>query len=390
VSLPLALVLLLAVGAFVAGALLAVIVEKLRRPRPGSAGSGAREDAAIGELYAQGVAAQRAGKEAAAVAAYQELLRREPGHGEAHARLGEIARGRGDDQSALLHSLQALRTDDRPETLLAAADAYRQIGRPDDAITLYEDVIARDPGHVVALRALRDLAAAEGRWDDALPAQERLISAVDADERAAEQAWLAGIHYERGRARVAEGDLTGGISAFRDALRVQADFVPAAIALGDAHLQAGDPGQALRVWERAVETQPALPLLSRIEGQRREEGRPTRMIALYQAAAARQPDNHAIALALGRVYFDLSMLDEALEQLEKVEVRAPDLPVIHAYLGAVFERRGQTREALDEYRRALRSLSSFEWPHRCAACGVEHAGWADRCPSCHRWNTLRL
>jgi lipopolysaccharide assembly protein B len=390
VSLPLALVLLLAVGAFVAGALLAVIVEKLRRPRPGSAGSGAREDAAIGELYAQGVAAQRAGKEAVAVAAYQELLRREPGHGEAHARLGEIARGRGDDQSALLHSLQALRTDDRPETLLAAADAYRQTGRSDDAIALYEDVIARDPGHVVALRALRDLAAAEGRWDDALPAQERLISAVDADERAAEQAWLAGIHYERGRARVAEGDLTGGISAFRDALRVQADFVPAAIALGDAHQQAGDPRQALRVWERAVETQPALPLLSRIESQRREEGRPSRMIALYQAAAARQPDNHAIALALGRVYFDLSMLDEALEQLEKVEVRAPDLPVIHAYLGAVFERRGQTREALDEYRRALRSLSSFEWPHRCAACGVEHAGWADRCPSCHRWNTLRL
>ncbi len=98
------------------------------------------------------------------------------------------------------------------------------------------------------------------------------------------------------------------------------------------------------------------------------------MIALYQAAVARQPDNLAVALALGRVYFDLSMLDEAVEQLEKVEVRAPDLPVIHAFLGAVFERRGQAREALDEYRRALRSLSSFDWPHRCAACGAEHAG----------------
>jgi tetratricopeptide (TPR) repeat protein len=391
VSIPLALVFLLAVGAFVAGAILAVVVAKLRaprrRPRPAEAAAGA--DVAVGELYAHGVEAQRAGKQAAAVAAYQELLRREPGHGEAHARLGEIASGRGDDQSALLHSLQALRTDDHPETLLAAADAYRRTGRPDDAIALYQDVIARDPDHVAALRALRDLAAAEGRWADARPAQERLVSAVGADERAAEQSWLAGIHYERGRARVAEGDLTGGISAFRDALRGQPDFVPAAVALGDAHLQAGDAAQALRVWERAVDAQPALPLLSRIERQRREEGRPTRMIALYQGAAARQPDNHAIALALGRVYFDLSMLDEAVEQLEKVEVRAPDLPVIHAFLGAVFERRGQTREALDEYRRALRSLSSFEWPHRCAACGAEHAGWADRCPSCRRWNTLR-
>jgi lipopolysaccharide biosynthesis regulator YciM len=383
-------VIILAVGAFVAGALLSVIVASLgararRLPRV----SNAPPDPAVGELYEHGVEAQRAGKQSEAMAAYRELLRREPGHGGTHARLGELARERGDDQSALLHSLQALRSDDRPEALLAAADAYRKTGRPDDAIALYQDVIARDPGHVVALRALRDLAAEEGRWTDAVPAQERLVAAVSADDRSAEQTALAGLHYERGRARVAEGDLTGGIAAFREALRVQAEFVPAAVALGDAYVQTGDPGQALRVWERAVEAQPALPLLSRIEHQRREEGRPTRMIALYQSAAARQPDNHAIALALGRVYFDLAMLDEAVEQLEKVEVRAPDLPVIHAYLGAVFEQRGQTGEALDEYRRALRSLSSFDWPHRCTACGAEHAGWADRCPSCHRWNTLR-
>ena len=390
-SIPLALALLLTVGAFIAGALLAVIVARFRaRPTPRWAGvDGPPEDPATGEFYAQGVDAQRAGKQAAALAAFQEVLRRQPGHGEAHARMGELARGRGDDQSALVHSLQALRTDDRAETLLAAADAYRQTGRPDDAIALFQDIIVRDPGHVTALRALRDLAVAEGRWADALPAQERLMSAVAPDERASEQTSLAGIHYERGRARMAEGDLTGGTAAFRDALRVRPDFVPAALALGDAHMQAGDPTQALRVWERAVEAQPALPLLSRIEQQRREEGRPTRMIALYQAAAARQPDNLALALALGRVYFDLSMLDEAVEQLEKVEVRAPDLPVIHAFLGAVFERRGQVREALDEYRRALRSLSSFDWPHRCAACGAERAGWVDRCPSCHRWNTLR-
>ena len=383
-------VIILAVGAFVAGVLLSMIVASLgaRAPRTPRV-EAAPEDPQVGELYAQGFQAQRAGKQAEALAAYRAVLRRDPGHGETHARLGELARERGDDQSALLHSLQALRGDDRPEALLAAADAYRKTGRPDDAIALYQDVIARDPGHVVALRALRDVAADEKRWADAVPAQERLVAAVSAEERAAEQTALAGLHYERGRARVAEGDLVGAIAAFRDALRVQPDFVPAAVVLGDAYLQTGEPAQALRVWERAAEAQPALPLLSRIEHQRREEGRPTRMIALYQGAASRQPDNHAIALALGRVYFDLAMLDEAVEQLEKVEVRAPDLPVIHAYLGMVFEQRGQTAAALDEYRRALRSLSSFDWPHRCTACGAEHAGWADRCPSCLRWNSLR-
>ena len=383
----------LAAGAFATGAVLAIalgLVRNLSRAvRDARAFEGEETSAAGAELYRHGEDAVVAGRPAAAAAAFEALLRGEPGHAAAHARLGELARARGDDAGALRHFLQAMRVDERPETMLAAADAYGRVGRLDDAVALYAEVIARAPGHLTALRALRDLTAAAGRWADAVAAQERLVGAAEPRERASEVAELAGLHYERGRARAAAGDPDGAISAFRDALRVQPEFLPAAIALGDAHLATGDAAQAVKVWERAAEAQPALPLLSRIERQRREEGRPTRMIALYQAALSRAPDNLAVALALGRVYFDLHMLDEAAEQLEKIEVRMPDLPVIHAYLGAVFERRGQVGEALEEYRRALRALSSFEWPHRCAACGAEHAGWADRCPSCRRWNSLR-
>jgi lipopolysaccharide biosynthesis regulator YciM len=383
----------LAAGAFAAGALLAIALGLIRdRSRPiraVEADPGEEVSASAAEIYREGVDAAAAGRPAAAVAAFEALLRREPGHAAAHARLGELARARGDDAGALRHFLQAMRMDERSEIMAAAAGAYGRVGRLDDALALYTDVLTRDPGHLTALRALRDLSAAGGRWAEAIAAQERLMEAVEPGERAGEQAELAGLHCERGRARAAAGDSDGAISAFRDALRVLPDFVPAALAQGDAYLAAGDAAQAVKVWERAAEAQPALPLLSRIERQRREEGRPTRMIALYQAAVARAPDNLAVALALGRVYFDLHMLDEAAEQLEKVEVRMPDLPVIHAYLGAVFERRGQVREALEEYRRALWALSSFEWPHRCAACGAEHAGWADRCPSCRRWNSLR-
>src|SRR2546427_1727768 len=130
-------------------------------------------------------------------------------------------------------------------------------------------------------------------------------------------------------------------------------------------------------------------LLVRLERGFREEGRPRRMIALYQQALERAPDEPALALALGRVFFELEMLDEAADQFEKVEVRAPGLPAVHAYLGAVFERRGETRAAFDEYRRALQLAHAFEWPHRCAACGAVSALWQDPCPACRRWNTLR-
>jgi hypothetical protein len=113
------------------------------------------------------------------------------------------------------------------------------------------------------------------------------------------------------------------------------------------------------------------------------------MIALYRTACERAPDDLALAAALGRVYFEQEMLDEAAEQFEKLEVKAPDLPVVHAFLGAVFEKRGQTRDAFDEYRRALRLGRGFDWPHRCEACATVVPTWQDRCPQCQRWNTLR-
>ncbi len=247
-----------------------------------------------------------------------------------------------------------------------------------------------EPARPAAAQAGRDALIERGRFAEALDIQARVVQAAPREERAAEGAVLAGLHYEIGRERLARGDRAGAISHLKDALRAQPDFVPAALLLGEAHLEAGDPREALRVWERAAEgPHPALPVLSRIEQLHRAEGRPTRMISLYQDAVARQPDNLALAFGLGRVYFELAMLDEAAEQFQKMEVRAPELPLIHAYLGAILERRGQFRDAMEEYRRALRESDRIEWPHRCAACGAAHARWVDRCPTCRRWNTSR-
>jgi lipopolysaccharide biosynthesis regulator YciM len=90
-----------------------------------------------------------------------------------------------------------------------------------------------------------------------------------------------------------------------------------------------------------------------------------------------------------RFYFERAMLDEAADQFQEAEVRAPNLPGLHAVLGAIFERRGQTAEAFGEYRRALTLDGPFDRPYRCAACGAEHGSWTDRCPSCRSWNTSR-
>jgi lipopolysaccharide biosynthesis regulator YciM len=280
---------------------------------------------------------------------------------------------------------------DDPQAIdaMRRAGEARQAGRLDETRTLYRYVLQRWPNHAGALRGLRDLAIEALDWDEAVAIQQRLLTAAPPTDRAVESEWLAVGYYELGRLELARGNAAAAVTQFKAALKADRDFLPAVLALGDAWEASGDHREAVRAWERAAETRPALPLLARLERVYRREGRPSRMIALYRTAAERVPDDLALALALGRVYFELEMLDEAAEVFEKLEVRAPDLPVVHAFLGAVFERRGDSRDAFDEYRRALRLGHGFDWPHRCQACGATVATWQDRCPRCQRWNTLR-
>lgn len=269
------------------------------------------------------------------------------------------------------------------------AQEARRVGRLDEARTLFRYVTQRWPAHRGALHELRDLAVEARQWDEAIAVQQQLMALAPPADRAAEAEWLAVEYYELGRLELARGEAASATGHFKAALRADAKFTPAVVALGDAYEAAGDAREAIRTWERAAEHHPALPLLARLERAYREQGRPSRMIALYRTASERAPDDLALAAALGRVYFELEMLDEAADQFEKLEVRAPELPVVHAFLGAVFERRGDTREAFEEYRRALRFAHAFDWPHRCTACGMTASRWQDRCAGCRRWNTLR-
>ncbi len=383
----------LVVGAFLVGASLALTVSAVRGLvhsfRDARRARCAGPEASVSETYRRGMEAQRAGDTAAAVGAYGAVREREAAHVGAAPRLAEIARAAGDLTGALGYDDQALSSEERAETLLAVAEDCRRLGRPDDAIATYRRLLDRDRDHAAALRGLREVAVERGRWAEALEAQERLVRLATRDKGSGEEAWLAGLLYECGQECLAAGDTTAAIRRFKEALRAVPDFEPAALRLGDAWLQAGDAREAMRAWDRALAAGPSAVLLARIGELHRAEGRPARMIALYEGAAARHPDNLAVALGLGRAYLELAMLGEAAEQFEKMEVRAPEQPVIHAFLGAVFERRGQAREAFEEYRRALGWSETMQWPHRCSACGASHSGWVDRCLSCRRWNTSR-
>lgn len=320
------------------------------------------------------------------------LARRAVTRAEIHREGSEapLAQASGDREVPGPYQPEPLRSEEHAATLMALAEDYERTGRVDDALATYQRILEPDRDSLTALRAIRGLAASAGRWAEALEVQQRLVALAGAGKRSAELGWLAGVHYEIGKTCLAKANFAEARRHFTEALKADRAFLPASLALGDAWEQAGDRREALRTWKRAAEEiAPGPVLLRRMEQVYRAEGRPTQMIALYQEALTRAPQDLALAFSLGRVYFELEMLDEAADQFQKVEVRAPDLASLHAFLGAIYERRGQVAEAFEEYRRARRLSSSFEWPHRCSVCGADHTGWQDRCPHCGRWNTSR-
>src|SRR5439155_1207625 len=100
---------------------------------------------------------------------------------------------------------------------------------------------------------------------------------------------LATIHYELGRADTRGGRPASAIGHFKNALKAEPGFVPAALALGDALEAGGDAKEAIKTWERTAVQNPTLAVLARLERVYRQERRLPAGRIVARAAAAGTP-----------------------------------------------------------------------------------------------------
>ncbi len=120
------------------------------------AGADALRGAAQGtDPFERGRAALARGDYEAAREAFEVALAADPFSAPAHAALAEIERRAGRLDAAIAHYRTALvRYPDAPELLLRFAVVLGEAGERDEARTMVERVLARDPAHAEA-QALR-------------------------------------------------------------------------------------------------------------------------------------------------------------------------------------------------------------------------------------------
>lgn len=139
---------------------------------------------------------------------------------------------------------------------LGLAQAYLMAGRPDDALTQYDEMLKVQPGHRVALLGRGDLLRERGDLPGAAEMYIKLIGPAAKGEFAGADTGLAAAYYGLADVRLREGKAKEALGTLERVLEIDATDADAWNLLGSAALRAGAPARALEAFRQAVQFVP--------------------------------------------------------------------------------------------------------------------------------------
>ena len=241
---------------------------------------------------------------------------------------------------------------ERVEYALQLAEALRSSGKPDQAVPVYGEVLARNPKSIVAFENLALCLMSLGQAGKAAQMLERAL------DIAPENATLWDL---LGTAWTEQNRFPNAIAAFQKAIQLDETVPEAHNSIGGVLLRRGDFARSEPALRKAIELEPNYAeahnnlanLLS--STARFEEAR-----YHFEAALRIQPGNsgtrYDFAIALARV----NRTEEAQRQLEMAIAANPNAAEAHELLGTLLAGKGDLARAIGQYREALRIRPEFD------------------------------
>ncbi len=276
----------------------------------------------------------------------RQTLEVDPSVVDAHQMLGaiEMRRGRPELAASAFQAALDLRGD-HPAALFGLADAYRQLGRFEDALLGYDRILADDPDHGGALVASANALAELGRLEQATTRLEQAAAATDAGPMVLNR--LGELQGIQGRIEDAAAAFTRAIESDRER---DDQFAQPRFNLAVIREEAGRVDEAIELYEAAIERGPrhyqALFNLGRLMGAR---GDIDRQQALYERAIEAEPTFVRGYYFLGKLLMDrdgdLARAEEIVRAgLERDEDHRAG-PLGYYLLADILNRSGRTAEA---------------------------------------------
>ena len=225
--------------------------------------------------------------------------------------------------------------------------------KPEDAKKRFDAVLAKDPKHVAALLAIAELRARSGGSPDEVAA---LIGKAVAANPTDELPRLRLItHWLRAN------DIAKAVAAGQEALAALPDRPEILVALGRAHLAAGNPNQALEHYNKLVQLQPKspAPLLRVAEAQVVAKDKEAALRTLRKALALK-PDLVDTQRAIAVLELDAGRVTQALAIARDVQRQRPKESVGYILEGDLYAYKRSWNEAVTAYRRGLKQLGTVD------------------------------
>ena len=303
-------------------------------------------------------AAQLDGNEAAAAAAFRDMLSHEE---------TEFLGLRG-----LL--VQAVRKGDSATALGLARRAFE---------------INPDAGWV--LSNLIELESSEGNWQGAEKAVESAVRARRLS-RAEGLRKRALFGYQRALNARRAGRDREALDLAKQALAKQPEFVPAAVLAAEIQIETGHPRDARRLLARTWSGAPH-PDLVRVYVSAVAPDGPLETVKALEPLVKARPDAPDVHLAMARAALDAKLWGTARSHLDRIDEGAASAQFYR--LRAMLEEaeNGEGSVAREWWRRASAAPPDPAWV--CANCGTPSPEWHLLCPSCHaadsqEWRVPRI
>jgi len=346
----------------------------------------------IQELYTKGLNSLLAKRNTEALTFFQKVLAIDPNHVNTLLRMGISQLREKNPQEAVLLHQKALSLDpDNQEVMFSLAADYEEAKRFEDALAMYSKILSKDASNLTALIKMRDLYQRLNQWDELSETQRKLLSGpLTPSEQELEHRRHVGFRYEMGRSLLEAGDLERSRKIFRGVIKLDKDFIPAFLGLGEVYLEEGKVSDAAELWEKSYKMTSSTLLLLRLEDLYLKQGEPGKAIEIYTQAVHWKPQDCSLKFFLGKLYYRLEMVDEAFETLSTVDWGDKDFPDVHKLLGNIYLRRGSLGLAASEFKKALGFKKQIIIPYVCSNCELRTTDWSGRCPNCGKWNTFAI
>ena len=357
----------------------------------------ARQQSRVSEevegLYLRGLDSLVDGRHEKALARFEEVLEKEPDHQNALIKKGDTLR-------ALRRHREAAETLERvvrmaPESLLALyslSDVYLDAGTDERARAILERIIELGPTTTVsAHRKLRDLLVKQLKWSEAHRIQQHLVGLVtSAEERAEERLIFNGIRLGLGEKQLADEQVKEAIDTFRSILEEDDQFVGAHIRLGEALALIEESEEAIRTWRHGYEKTGSTEPLTALQSFYLRDEQPEEAISVWKQAIVLSDNELPLRYCLGKLYYRLFMLDEALKELQMIEDRVSGLPALHVFIARILESKKELPAALAKMKMLMAEVEGLMMDYACSHCQWRVSEWTERCGRCGSWSTIRL